>query len=107
MGKGGCNSDIAVDIANHCAFQAQLGRSDLGYEKRLVKRVYRMCYGCCGESDDSDDEYDDDYEIPKEIKVCMRLTVPTRTQQEIYFRTAWFTASPCSRGLISRRYARS
>ncbi|KAJ7885373.1 hypothetical protein B0H13DRAFT_1889591 [Mycena leptocephala] len=68
MGKGGCNSDIAVDIANHCAFQAQLGRSDLGYEKRLVKRVYRMCYGCCGESDDSDDEYDDDYEIPKEIK---------------------------------------
>ncbi|KAJ6546822.1 hypothetical protein B0H19DRAFT_1162639 [Mycena capillaripes] len=69
MGKGGCNSDVAADIANHCAFQAQLGRSDLGYEKRLVKRVYRMCYGGCGESDDdSDDEYDDDYEIPKEIQ---------------------------------------
>ncbi|KAF7359131.1 hypothetical protein MSAN_01254700 [Mycena sanguinolenta] len=72
MGKGGCNSDVAADIANHCAIQAHLGRSDLGYEKRLVKRVHRMCYPGCGESDDSDDEYDDDYEIPKEI--CNRLS---------------------------------
>ncbi|KAJ6500708.1 hypothetical protein C8R45DRAFT_925230 [Mycena sanguinolenta] len=69
MGKGGCNSDVAADIAHHCAIQAHLGRSDLGYEKRLVKRVHRMCYPGCGESDDSDDEYDDDYEIPKEICV--------------------------------------
>ncbi|KAJ7118951.1 hypothetical protein C8R44DRAFT_878479 [Mycena epipterygia] len=78
MGKGGRNSDIAVDIANHCAFQAQLGRSDLGREKRLVKGVYRMCYGACGESeDDSDDEFDDDYKIPKEVTnrlvYCLRM----------------------------------
>ncbi|KAJ7494425.1 hypothetical protein B0H11DRAFT_2392932 [Mycena galericulata] len=67
MGKGGSNAHVACDIANHCAFQAQLGRSDLAYERRLVKRVHGMCYGSCGESDNSDDEYDDDYEIPKEI----------------------------------------
>ncbi|KAJ7684435.1 hypothetical protein DFH06DRAFT_6949 [Mycena polygramma] len=71
MGKGGTNSDVAANIANHCAFQAQLGRSDLSDEKRLVKSVHRMCWGGCGESDDesedSDDECDDSYVIPKEI----------------------------------------
>ncbi|KAJ7272841.1 hypothetical protein C8J57DRAFT_1715190 [Mycena rebaudengoi] len=67
MGKGGSNSDVAVDIANHCSMQAQRGVSDLGFEKRLVKRVHRMCWGACGESDDSDDEYDDDYEVPKVV----------------------------------------
>ncbi|KAJ7184499.1 hypothetical protein C8R46DRAFT_1064243, partial [Mycena filopes] len=70
MGKGGRNADIAADIANQCGFQAQLGRSDLAFERRLVKRVHGMCYGGCGESEEeefSDDDFDDDYEIPKEI----------------------------------------
>ncbi|KAJ7765804.1 hypothetical protein B0H16DRAFT_402804 [Mycena metata] len=62
MGRGGSNADVAANIANHCAFQAQLGRSDLAVERRLVKRVHGMCYGGCGESED-----DDDYEVPQEI----------------------------------------
>jgi hypothetical protein len=84
MGKGGSNSDVAVDIANHCSMQAQRGVSDLGFEKRLVKRVHRMCWGACGESDDSDDEYDDDYEVPKVVLVRMRLLLLRMRANDAY-----------------------
>jgi hypothetical protein len=104
MGKGG---DLACDIVNHCAFQAQLGRSDLGYEKRLVKRIHIMCWGGCGEEDDSDDEYDDDYEIPKEITVRMLLECPLVAISYMNFRPACFNVARCSRGSTLKRYARS
>ncbi|KAJ7144939.1 hypothetical protein C8R43DRAFT_1013555 [Mycena crocata] len=77
LGKGGCNADLAVDIANHCGYEAQAGRSDLLLEKLLIKRVYGMCYGACRDSEsegeaDSDDEYGDEYGepyiIPQEVK---------------------------------------